>query len=106
MYMNLIENFYFKVPWELFFWIFGLIGILWIDPFAVEHSTICPVGYFGFTWCPGCGLGRAMKLLIIGEWSASFDLHPLASFAWIIITLRIISLIKFYSYGKCIKTPS
>jgi hypothetical protein len=90
---------YYKIPWELLFWIFGIVGIFFIDPFASEHHTICPIGYLGFSWCPGCGLGRAMKLLLLGEWSSSFSIHPLAGFAWIIIFLRILKLIKIYKYG-------
>jgi hypothetical protein len=88
-----------KIPLELMFWLMGIIAILLIDPFGAHHHTLCPIGHFGFSWCPGCGLGRAMKLLIIGEWRTSFEMHPLAGFAWIMILFRIKSLIKFYKYG-------
>jgi hypothetical protein len=97
--MKLVTRLYYKIPWELLFWFFGIIGILLINPFSDHHATICPIGYLGFSWCPGCGLGRAMKLLTIGEWSASFKLHPFAGFAWVVILLRIKSLIKLYKYG-------
>jgi hypothetical protein len=28
--------------------------------------------------CPGCGMTRAIDLLLIGEWRASLHMHPLA----------------------------
>ncbi|WP_200978818.1 DUF2752 domain-containing protein [Echinicola sp. 20G] len=81
-------------PTELIFWCLGILGILLIDTESTQHFTLCPIGLLGFEWCPGCGLGRSMKLLIEGNFKASWEMHPLAGLAWIVILLRIFNLIK------------
>ncbi|WP_143961053.1 DUF2752 domain-containing protein [Litoribacter populi] len=91
-----------KFPLELLFWVSALILIWYLEPAGDSHFSLCPLDMMGATWCPGCGLGRAMNLLMHGEWIASFKIHPLAGFAFVVILLRIINLIrniKIYYYG-------
>lgn len=38
----------------------------------------CPVAQFLHEPCPGCGMTRAIELLVHGEVGASFAMHPLA----------------------------
>jgi hypothetical protein len=38
----------------------------------------CPVAAFLHASCPGCGLTRAVRLLLAGDIAASFHMHPLA----------------------------
>ncbi|MFN3800877.1 DUF2752 domain-containing protein [Belliella pelovolcani] len=83
-----------KLPLELIFWIGALIGILRIDPYGPQHFSLCPLDNLGFTWCPGCGLGRAMSLLTKGDFQESWSMHPLAMFAFAVILFRIYELIK------------
>ncbi|WP_194775620.1 DUF2752 domain-containing protein [Pararhodonellum marinum] len=83
-----------RFPLELIFWISALISISLIDPYQSDHFTLCPLDQLGFHWCPGCGLGRAMSLMLKGDFAASWSLHPLAGFAFVVITFRIIELIK------------
>nr|WP_246535381.1 DUF2752 domain-containing protein [Litoribacter alkaliphilus] len=44
-----------------------------------------------------------MNLLMHGDWLASFSMHPLAGFAFVVILLRIVKLIKnfknYHYYG-------
>jgi hypothetical protein len=83
-----------RLPLELVFWTVSLILIWSMEPAAENHFTMCPLDRLGFTWCPGCGLGRAMNLMMHGEFLASFSMHPLAVFAIAVILLRIFRLIK------------
>ncbi|UJP67112.1 DUF2752 domain-containing protein [Mongoliitalea daihaiensis] len=92
--MNALSRHFSKLPVELIFWIGALIGILFIDPYGPNHFTLCPLDNLGFDWCPGCGLGRSMSLLTKGDFKASWSMHPLAMFAFVVIVLRIIQLIR------------
>ncbi|MFD2036657.1 DUF2752 domain-containing protein [Belliella marina] len=83
-----------KLPLELIFWIAALIGILRIDPYDAHHFSLCPLDNLGISWCPGCGLGRAMSLLTRGDFQASWSMHPLAMFAFAVIIYRIFELIR------------
>jgi hypothetical protein len=83
-----------KLPVELIFWLGALTVLAVMDPGHEHHFTLCPLDHLGFTWCPGCGLGRAINLMLHGDFSASFAMHPLAGFALVVISWRIIQLIK------------
>lgn len=90
-----------KLPIELVFWSMALLSLALMDTGHDHHFSLCPLDQLGFQWCPGCGLGRAINLLLHGEFSASFTMHPLAGFALITISFRIIKLIKnikIYNY--------
>lgn len=87
---NLLQGF----PTELIFWIGSLVAILLIEPYAETHFSLCPLDQLGFSWCPGCGLGRSMNLLAKGDFQASWSMHPLAMLAYIVIFSRIWQLIK------------
>lgn len=77
-----------KVPLELFFWIASLMAVLTINP-DVEAFSLCPLHHLGIEWCPGCGIGRAMNLLVRGKFSAAWQMHPAAGFAFGAIIHRI-----------------
>lgn len=88
----------------VFFRLVGLEALVWIaalfylaffnDPFH-QHFTICPLANAGFDYCPGCGLGNSISLLLNGHIAESFNAHLLGIPAVIIIIYRIFSLIKF-----------
>ncbi|HAH35855.1 MAG TPA: DUF2752 domain-containing protein [Algoriphagus sp.] len=92
--MKEISKRFSRLPLELFFWIGSIIAILMIDPSSANHFSLCPLENLGITWCPGCGLGRAMNLLARGEFEASWSMHPLAMLAYVVILSRIWNLIK------------
>ena len=81
------------IPVELITWIAFILAILTINPYS-DAFSLCPLDNLGLTWCPGCGLGRAMNLLVRGEFLASWEMHPLASLAYAVIFHRIWVLIK------------
>lgn len=91
------------IPLELIFWIGSLLAILTINPEAGNHFSICPLDNLGFSWCPGCGLGRSMNFLARGDFQASWSMHPLAMLAYVVIFHRIWTLIKHlkttHTYG-------
>ena len=80
----------------------ALASLWWMDPYG-HHFSLCILENIGVDWCPGCGLGRAMALLLKGEFSASWDKHPLAAFAFVVIVSRIFKIIHHlkttHNYG-------
>jgi len=71
----------------------ALILMALIDPSA-ERASFCIIDKFGFTFCPGCGLGRSVALLFRGEVTASVSMHPAGILAAPILLARIMSIIK------------
>tara|TARA_R110002020_G_scaffold157109_1_gene339491 strand:- start:10 stop:351 length:342 start_codon:yes stop_codon:yes gene_type:complete len=92
--MKVITQWMSNLPLELIFWIGSIIAVLFLDPHASSHLSLCPLSQLGFEWCPGCGLGRSMNLLARGELQASWNMHPLALLAYVVIISRIWQLIK------------
>ena len=84
--------------------IVGLEALIWIstllylaffnDPFH-QHFTICPLSNAGFEYCPGCGLGNSISLLLNGYFQESLNAHYFGIPAVGIIIYRIFSLIRF-----------
>ena len=71
-----------------------LLFLVFIYHPGESHFTICPLANLGIEFCPGCGLGASISYLFRGDFILSIQSHPLGIFALIIITLRIISIIK------------
>lgn len=86
-----------RLPFELFFWIAALLLLGTADLHNHEvgpHFTLCPLANLGFNWCPGCGIGRAIGLLLQGDLKASLEEHWFGIPAVLVITHRIVILIK------------
>jgi hypothetical protein len=92
--MKQITTWFKRIPLELVFWLGSIISILTINPDLGNHFSLCPLENLGFDWCPGCGLGRSMNLLVRGDIQASWSMHPLAMLAVGVIFHRIWTLIK------------
>lgn len=90
------------LPLEALTWFAGLLLLALLPVPAADHFTLCPLYHLGFSWCPGCGLGRSVSLLFHGEAIRSFEAHPLGIFAVIVLSFRIFQLTKYYliRYGK------
>ena len=104
-YASVLEHLFHAVPklasrimkllgLEAAIWILGLVYLIFINNPQSIHFTVCPFANLGIDFCPGCGLGNSISYLFRGDLSASFYAHPLGIFALIIITMRIITIIK------------
>ena len=81
-----------KCPLELIVWS-GAIFILAISyPNISSHFTICPIENLGFSWCPGCGLGRSVSYLMHGDITSSLKQHWFGIPAFGILIYRIVHL--------------
>lgn len=86
-----------RIPIELIFWIMALVllaGSANPDQQLHDHYTFCPLANMGFSWCPGCGIGRSITALFHGDLSLSFQLHWFGLPAVIILLYRISILIR------------
>lgn len=77
---------------EPFVWLGGLALLGLLGATAETHVTVCPLALAGFEFCPGCGLGRSIALLLNGELSRSFQAHWLGLPATVILIARSLSL--------------
>lgn len=80
------------VEWEAIFWMVGLVYLMFINPYLVQHYSLCPFNNLGITFCPGCGLGRSIAFFYHGDFFHSIKAHPLGIIAFILITMRTIKL--------------
>ncbi len=78
---------------ELMTWTLALLGIYFFGSSVGHHFSLCPLDNLGFSWCPGCGLGRSIHHLMHGQFQVSWELHPLGGFALFVILWRLIELI-------------
>jgi len=86
---------------EAFIWIAAIVYFALSPLPSGQHFTICPLSLAGFEHCPGCGLGRAIILLLHGQVSESIHMHPLAIPAVALFTSRIIIVFKnYFNYRK------
>jgi hypothetical protein len=90
---------------EAFIWINALLYFAFSPVVSETHLTICPLSLAGFEHCPGCGLGRAMILLLHAQLTESFTMHPLAIPALIFLIVRIVVVFKnHFRYQQQIET--
>jgi len=81
---------------EAFVWLAAILYFVWAPVHPESHFTICPLKLAGFSYCPGCGLGRSMILLLNGHIKESFTMHPLAFFALGVLIFRIAIVFRNY----------
>ncbi|MEJ7779243.1 MAG: DUF2752 domain-containing protein [Daejeonella sp.] len=84
-------------PLELITWSAALLFLSVSYPVKASHLTLCPLDNLGFSWCPGCGLGRSISYLMHGEIKLSFSQHWFGIPALGILIFRIVQLLnKFH----------
>jgi hypothetical protein len=79
---------------ELIVWVTGLLWLALMNPSSEAHFSLCIFKWFGFSFCPGCGLGHSISWLFHGELQHSLNAHPLGIFAVVILLFRIFTLLK------------
>lgn len=93
-----------KWPLELSVWSVSLIILGISYPREINHFTICPLDNLGFTWCPGCGLGRSISYFLHGDIRLSLRSHWFGIPALCILIFRIVQLFnKFLLNLLCTK---
>lgn len=80
-------------PIELGCWVVALVLLYFANP-AEYHHTLCPLGAAGFSWCPGCGLGRSITLLMHGDVLGSLQMHMMGIPVFSVLLYRIYMLAK------------
>jgi hypothetical protein len=92
---------FFKHNLEAFIWLAAIIYFAASPVHSGEHFTICPLSLAGFEYCPGCGLGRSIILLLHGHFIESFQMHPLAILAFLVLAARIVIVFRnYYKFQK------
>lgn len=76
-----------------------LFLLYYISVKAVFHAY-CPMVLITGLPCPGCGMTRAILLLLSGEWQRSWNLQPFA-ILWVLFGIWIV--VWRYILGKRIK---
>ncbi|MFD1184776.1 DUF2752 domain-containing protein [Pontibacter rugosus] len=66
------------------------------DPHQQHLFSFCPFSWVLENGCWGCGLGHAIGFLARGEWQASWQAHPLAGPAVLLLLWRCAKLLLFY----------
>lgn len=84
---------FFRLPIELLCWVCALLLLYFSNP-GLHHFTLCPLENMGFDWCPGCGLGRSIALLMHGKIAASVTMHVLGIPTFLVLIHRIYCLAK------------
>lgn len=83
-----------QIPIELILWVTAFI-LLYNLNLEEEVTSMCPVHHLGFKWCPGCGLGRSIHLLLHGQFNKSIEMHWLGLPVALVLLYRIVELIKY-----------
>ena len=74
---------------EALIWMGALIILAASNP-AEHHYSLCPLDNLGFSYCPGCGLGRSIGYFFRLDIESSFYSHPLGIPATFLLIYRSI----------------
>jgi len=84
---------YFYLHFEWMALATGLFLMALLNPESTA-SSLCPLDYFGFSFCPGEGLGKAIALFFRGDVTNSLFAHPAGVPAVFIISGRILHILN------------
>ncbi|MES2873109.1 MAG: DUF2752 domain-containing protein [Bacteroidota bacterium] len=83
-----------KWPVELIIWTAAILVLSFSYPKTINHFSLCPISGLGFSWCPGCGLGRSISYFLHGDLRLSFEYHWFGIPATGILIFRIVQLLN------------
>lgn len=86
-----------KWPLELLIWMGAIFIFSTSYPQAYHHFTLCPIENLGFSWCPGCGLGRSISYFLHGDFILSLRQHWFGIPATGILIFRIVQLFNKFA---------
>lgn len=84
-------------PWELLIWTGAILLFSISYPQPANHFTLCPIDNLGFSWCPGCGLGRSISYFLHGDLILSIRQHWFGIPATGILIFRIVQLLNKFA---------
>lgn len=87
-----------RYPLEAICWILGIFLLALTDPTRPHVFSLCLFSWVFDHGCPGCGLGRAIAFLVRGAWAASWQAHPLAAPALLLLSRRVFILFRQYLF--------
>ena len=94
MYLNKIVKILKQIDLEAFFWLTAFAYLAFINPYSPKDLDLCLFSLAGIENCPGCGLGKSISMVFHGDFTSSFNAHPLGIPAIILIVKRIYTIIK------------
>ncbi|MGF1670769.1 MAG: DUF2752 domain-containing protein [Balneolaceae bacterium] len=71
----------------------GLFLLAFMSPYE-NGQSLCLIDLAGFDFCPGKGLGHSIAFFFRGEFQQSVEAHFMGPAAILILTLRILFLIR------------
>lgn len=80
-------------------WVVVAFSIYYFSMQAI-FGAFCPMLIITGLPCAGCGMTRAIRYVLVGEFQRAYDLNPIA---FMIAILSIWFMIKRYLFGKKIK---
>ncbi len=86
--LNFIRSYF-----EAMVWIGALVLLAIMNPYSNEPS-LCIFHQFGIESCPGCGLGHSISAAFRGQFTRSFEMHPLGMVTIGVLFARIIAVFR------------
>ena len=82
--------------------IFLILSLLIYAVFMSVTHIGCPIKFLFGISCPGCGMTRALYSVVILDFAAAFEFHPLWPLVPIFILLYLLLYIKGKRRGLCL----
>ncbi|WP_299822606.1 DUF2752 domain-containing protein [uncultured Pontibacter sp.] len=81
---------------EVGLWCAGIVLLALMNPDGEHLFSFCPYSWVLENGCIGCGLGHGVAYLLRGNWQASWQAHPLAAPALLLLLWRCWQLLRWH----------